>query len=48
VGHAQNLAELSEIFVKPEGAIIVIRPRGEGRFDYVASIVPTAWTDLLK
>ena len=43
VGHAQNLAELSDIFVKPEAAIVVIRPQGAGRFDYVASIPPTAW-----
>ncbi len=48
VGHAQNLAELSAIFVKPEAAIVVIRPQGSGRFDYVASIPPTAWADLLN
>ena len=48
VGHAQNLAELSDIFVKPEGAIVVIRPKGEGKYDYVASIVPSAWADLLN
>lgn len=48
VGHAQNLAELVDIFVKPEAAMVVIRPKGEGQFDYVASIPPTAWADLLK
>ena len=48
VGHAQNVAELSNIFVKPEAAIVIIRPQGSGRFDYVASILPTAWTDLLN
>lgn len=48
VGHAQNLAELSDIFIKPEAAIVIIRPQGEGRYDYVASIVPSAWVDLLK
>ena len=48
VGHAQNLAELIDVFVKPEAAMVILRPKGEGRFDYVASIPPTAWADLLK
>lgn len=48
VGHAQNVAELSNVFIKPEGAIVVFRPQGAGRFEYVASILPTAWADLLK
>jgi len=48
VGHAQNLAELMNFFVKPEGAVVVLRPKGDGRFDYVASIQPNAWGDLLK
>lgn len=48
VGHAQNLAELIDVFVKPEAAMVVIRPLGDGRFEYVASIPPTAWAELLK
>ena len=48
VGHTQNVAELIEFFVKPEGAIAVFRPQGAGRFEYVASILPNAWAELLK
>ena len=48
VGHAQNLAELMDLFVKPEGAMVVMRPQGAGRFEYVASIPPAAWAGLLK
>ena len=48
VGHAQNVADLSNIFIKPEGAIVVFRPQGAGRFEYVASILPAAWAELLK
>lgn len=48
VGHAQNLAELMDLFVKPEGAMVVMRPQGAGRFEYVASIPPNAWAGLLK
>lgn len=48
VGHAQNLAELINVFLKPEAAMVVFRPLGGGRFEYVASIPPAAWADLLK
>lgn len=48
VGHAQNVAELMDLFVKPEGAMVIFRPKGDGKFDYVASIPPTAWAGLTK
>ena len=48
VGHAQNLAELMDLFVKPEGAMVVLRPQPGGRFEYLASITPAAWAGLLK
>lgn len=46
VAHAPNMADLIGYFVKPEGTVVVIRPLGEGRFEYVASIPPTLWAQL--
>lgn len=46
VGHAPNMADLIGYFVKPEGTVVVIRPLGDGRFEYVASIPPTLWAQL--
>lgn len=48
VAHAPNMADLIGFFVKPEGTVVVIRPHGEGRFDYVASIHPDMWPMLLE
>ena len=48
VAHAPNLADLMGYFVKPEGTVVVIRPLGEGRFEYLASIYPDMWPGLLK
>lgn len=48
VAHAPNMADLMGYFVKPEGTLVVLRPLGEGKFDYVASIHPTHWSRLLK
>ena len=48
VAHAPNMADLMGYFVKPEGTVVVIRPLGEGRFEYIASIHPGMWPDLLK
>lgn len=47
VAHAPNMADLIGFFVKPEGTVVVIRPRGDGQFDYVASIHPDMWAELL-
>lgn len=48
VAHAPNMADLMGYFVKPEGTLVVLRPLGNGQFDYVASIPPTLWASLLK
>lgn len=48
VAHAPNMADLIGFFVKPECTVVVIRPHGEGRFDYVASIHPDMWPKLLE
>ncbi len=48
LAHAPNMADLIGYFVKPEGTVVVIRPTGPNTFEYVASIPPTLWTQLLK
>lgn len=48
VAHAPNMADLIGYFVKPEGTVVVIRPLGEDRFEYVASIHPAMWAKLTK
>lgn len=48
VAHAPNLADLMGYFVKPEGTVVVLRPLGEGNFEYLASIHPDMWPGLLK
>jgi phosphohistidine phosphatase SixA len=48
VAHAPNMADLMGYFVKIEGTVVVLRPLGEGRFEYVASIPPALWPSLLK
>ena len=48
VAHAPNMADLIGFFVKPEGTVVVIRPRGNGEFEYVASIHPAMWPELLR
>lgn len=48
VAHAPNLADLMGYFVKPEGTVVVLRPLGAGGFDYIASIPPTLWPQLIK
>jgi len=48
VAHAPNMADLMGYFVKPEGTVVVMRPLGEGRFEYIASIPPALWAQLLK
>lgn len=48
VAHAPNMADLMGYFIKPEATVVVIRPLGEGRFEYLASIHPAMWPKLLK
>lgn len=46
IAHAPNLMELMGYFPK-EATLVVLRPRGEAGFDYVASIPPDLWAELL-
>lgn len=45
VAHAPNLMDLVGYFPK-ETTLVVFRPRGDGHFDYVASIPPDLWPSL--
>jgi len=47
VAHAPNLMELIGYF-PTEATLVVLRPRGDGRFDYLASIPHAAWPGLLR
>jgi len=46
VAHAPNLMDLIGYFPK-EGTLVIFRPRGEAGFEYVASIPPSLWPELL-
>lgn len=48
VAHGPNMVEVMEYF-PVEGTLVIIRPHTDGSgFDYVASIEPDHWADLLK
>lgn len=48
LAHGPNLMDLIGYFPK-EGTLVVFRPLGEAQgFEYVASVLPTAWDSLLK
>lgn len=48
LAHAPNLMDLIGYFPK-EGTLVVFRPKGEtAGFDYIASIAPTLWAELLR
>jgi len=48
VAHAPNMADLMGYFVKPEGTLVVLRPLGQDKFEYLGSIPPSHWASLLK
>lgn len=48
LAHAPNLMELIGYFPR-EGTLVILRPKGEqAGFDYVASVAPQAWENLLR
>jgi phosphohistidine phosphatase SixA len=48
VAHAPNLMDLIGYFVKPEATMIVLRPLGEKGFEYIASVEPQQWPELIN
>ncbi len=47
VAHAPNLADLMGYFPTVEGSLIIFRPLGNGEFEYLATIHPKDWAELL-
>lgn len=48
VAHAPNLMDIMDYFIKPEGTVAIFRPLGDKGFEYVGSIAPQQWAELLK
>lgn len=46
IAHAPNLMDLMGYFPK-EATLVLFRPQGQAGFEYVASIPPELWSDLL-
>lgn len=48
VAHAPNLMDVMGYFVKPEATVVVLKPLGEQGFEYIATIEPQQWQELLE
>lgn len=48
LAHAPNLMDVMGYFPKPEGTVVILKPSPGGEFEYVASILPQHWPDLLQ
>ena len=47
VAHAPNLMDVIGYFPKPEAIVAVFKPLGDKGFEYVASILPEQWSELV-
>lgn len=47
VAHAPNLMDLIAYFPK-EGTLVIFRPKNGAGFDYIASVPPALWPDLIN
>lgn len=47
VAHAPNLMDMMGYFPKPEGTVVIFRPLGNGGFEYLGSIAPQQWQEVL-
>jgi phosphohistidine phosphatase SixA len=48
VAHAPNLMDAMGYFPTPEAVVVVFKPKGDQGFEYIASILPDQWPDLVK
>lgn len=48
VAHAPNMDDLIGFFVKPEGTLLVFAQGGPQGYEYLASIHPDDWPQLIK
>jgi phosphohistidine phosphatase SixA len=46
VAHAPNLMDLIGYFPK-EGTLVIFRPKGEAGFEYLGSVAPARWSELV-
>ncbi|MBB5021933.1 phosphohistidine phosphatase SixA [Desulfurispira natronophila] len=47
VGHAPNIMDAMGYFPTPEGAVLIFRPRGSEGYEYIATITPELWSELV-
>jgi hypothetical protein len=47
LAHAPNLFDLIGYF-PVEATMVIFAPKGQGQFEYVASITPPHWSKLLR
>lgn len=47
-GHTGNLQEATGIWPKPEGVAIVFKPGADGKFTYIATILPEHWQEFVR
>jgi len=48
LAHAPNLMDVMGYFPKPEATVVILKPLPGGNFEYVASILPQNWPELLQ
>lgn len=48
LAHAPNLMDVMGYFPKPEGSLVILKPLPGGNFEYVATILPQNWPELLQ
>lgn len=48
LAHAPNLMDTIGYFPKPEGSLIILKPLPGGKVEYIATIMPQHWPDLLQ
>lgn len=48
VAHAPNMMDLIGYFIKTEASIAIFQPLGDQKFEYLGTILPHAWPDLIK
>jgi len=48
VAHAQNLMDIIGYLPRPEGVVVILKPMGNGKFKYLASVAPSQWEEILQ
>lgn len=48
VAHAPSVMELIGYYPKPEGVVVIFKPLGRNKFEYLGSIAPHQWLELLQ